>query len=138
MQPQIPVPAQVRALINNPSNLLGLIGTVLGIISLVVAITVGQGLPNDGQTKPNAGESTIKVVTSSGNPAGECKLIGLSQEKVHTTNANGVYFYALEPGSHTINASCSGLSSLSSARALKGSQEVTVNDEPVMVKVVVK
>lgn len=138
MQPQIPVPAQVQALINNPSNLLGLIGTVLGIISLVVGISVGQGLPDDEQQKPNAEESTIQVVTSSGNPAGECRLIGLSQEKVHTTNANGVYFYALEPGSHTINASCSGLSSLSSARALEGSQEVTVNDEPVMVKIVVK
>ncbi|TVU81534.1 hypothetical protein FQN05_11025 [Corynebacterium aurimucosum] len=138
MQPQIPVPAQVQALINNPSNLLGLIGTVLGIISLVVAINVDQGLPDDEQPKPNAGESTIQVVTSSGNPAGECRLIGLSQEKVHTTNANGVYFYALEPGSHTINATCSGLSSLSSARVLEGSQEVTVNDEPVIVEIVVK
>lgn len=138
MQPQIPVPAQVQALINNPSNLLGLIGTVLGIISLVVAINVDQGLPDDEQPKPNAGESTIQVVTSSGNPAGKCRLIGLSQEKVHTTNANGVYFYALEPGSHTINATCSGLSSLSSARVLEGSQEVTVNDEPVIVEIVVK
>lgn len=138
MQPPIPVPAQVQALINNPSNLLGLIGTILGIISLVAAISDNQGLPNDGQTEPSAGKSTIQVVTSNGSPAGKCRLIGLSQEKVHTTNADGVYFYALEPGSHTINASCSGLSSLSSARALEGSQEVTVNDEPVMVKIVVK
>lgn len=138
MQPQIPVPAQVQALINNPSNILGLIGTVLGIISLVVAISVGQGLPDAGQAKPDAGKSTIQVVTSNGKPAGECRIHGLSQEKVHTTNANGVYFYALEPGSHTIKASCSGFSSLSSMRVLNGSQEVTVNDEPVIVKIVVK
>ncbi|QPK79040.1 hypothetical protein G7Y31_11165 [Corynebacterium lizhenjunii] len=79
------------------------------------------------------------MVAADGSSAGECTLSGLPQENVHRTTKQGVYYYALEEGTHTIEASCRGTGGHSSdPDARKGSTEVTVADKPVEVTITVK
>ncbi|WPJ93683.1 hypothetical protein [Corynebacterium sp. UMB2355A] len=112
---------------------------VLAVVSIVVAVVMGETNSKAPVVQPRGEQSVIQVVTEDGKSAGVCSLGGLRQEKVHYTDKNSVYYWKLEPGEERINASCPSVAALSSGRVdLEGHATVSDFDKPQVVKITVR
>lgn len=112
---------------------------VLAVLSIVVAVVVGETNAKAPVVEPRGEQSVIQVVTEDGKSAGVCALGGLRQEKVHYTDKNSVYYWKLEPGEERIDASCRSVEALSSGKTrLEGYAQVSNFDQPQVVKITVR
>ena len=112
---------------------------VLAVVSIVVAIVMGETNSKAPVVQPRGEQSVIQVVTEDGKSAGVCALGGLRQEKVHYTDKNSVYYWKLEPGEERIDASCPSIGALSSGRTrLEGHAVVSSFEKPQVIKITVR
>ena len=112
---------------------------VLAVLSIVVAVVMGETNAKAPVVEPRGEQSVIQVVTEDGKSAGVCALGGLRQEKVHYTDKNSVYYWKLEPGEERIDASCPSVGALSSGRVdLEGHATVSDFDKPQVVTITVQ
>lgn len=125
------LPIQVQA----PS----IFAAVLAVVSIVVAVVMGETSSKAPVVEPRGEQSVIQVVTEDGKSAGVCALGGLRQEKVHYTDKDSVYYWKLEPGEERIDASCPSIGALSSGRvALEGHAVVSNFEKPQVVTITVQ
>lgn len=125
------LPIQVQA----PS----IFAAVLAVLSIVVAVVLGETNAKAPVVEPRGDKSVIQVVTEDGKSAGVCALGGLRQEKVHYTDKNSVYYWKLEPGEERIDASCPSVAALSSGRVdLEGHAQVSNFEKPQVVTITVR
>lgn len=112
---------------------------VLAVLSIVVAVVVGETNAKAPVVEPRGEQSVIQVVTEDGKSAGVCSLGGLRQEKVHYTDKNSVYYWKLEPGEEHIDASCPSVAALSSGKTrLEGHAQVSNFEKPQVVTITVQ